>query len=606
MSKKCLFLTLLFLSFSPQVFAAPATVTNNGNIPVRVQSKTPDGQYQDLGQVKPGETVEVPGGVEKVRIVREPGEWAKPLDPGQVLDVVVKEGGQEAGRMDWWGDKVFFDGLTEAPPVTTPPPVTEPRPPTPAESVPPAVEPKTETPPAAPQEPAQPETEQPAANWPWTGGGMMDYFFFLQMFALFLPFLFLMLRNRFRPQVLDLDGVKVGKWQWGWGWQGSGCGMKAIQMGLVFGLTLGMLWIWGHGQFAGGNTGFFPRIGQDFFSFPYYLLGNFLRPTGSMADIFFVTGFWMVLMTGCGMMGSIMPISALYSAPALMMIAPFFLLMRGCAGGQAFGLDGGYGGDYDYYPEAWASGCGFVSMITTMLLDWADPYEEMSYDEEDDVWYSVYDFFHGNPWPLLVFLGGGCLSCFYGAVYEDGWNSAIGEFFHNTPLLLGLNFIPPTAMICIFWMLIFGGLGFCGFKDPRRLAFYACFTPAMLALIFLTAGNYPQKLRISDYYKYRIEAREYIRPQAAQIQLDPELLERIRNAAAIETADPVLKGPQPAVSMAPAAPANDKAWKVGGDFGDGFKMKARYGSMGSDVYFEDAQAQHQDGHHQSHGHAEAE
>ena len=46
---------------------------------VRVQYKTPDGQYEDLGYVKPGETVDVPGGVEKVRIVRDPGEGVEPF-----------------------------------------------------------------------------------------------------------------------------------------------------------------------------------------------------------------------------------------------------------------------------------------------------------------------------------------------------------------------------------------------------------------------------------------------------------------------------------------------------------------------------------------------
>ena len=113
----------LFLVGSPALWADPATVTNDGNVTVRVQYKTPDGDYQDLGHLKPGETADVPGGVEKVKIVREPGEWASPLKPGENLDVEVKEGDKVTGRMTWYGDKVFFDGLTEAPPAVSVGPV---------------------------------------------------------------------------------------------------------------------------------------------------------------------------------------------------------------------------------------------------------------------------------------------------------------------------------------------------------------------------------------------------------------------------------------------------------------------------------------------------
>lgn len=69
--------------------------------------------------MKPGKTVDVPGGVEKVRIVRDPGEWAAPLKPGEILDVEVKEGDKVIGKMDWYGDKVFFDGLSQGTPLVS-------------------------------------------------------------------------------------------------------------------------------------------------------------------------------------------------------------------------------------------------------------------------------------------------------------------------------------------------------------------------------------------------------------------------------------------------------------------------------------------------------
>lgn len=105
MKNKILFLFLFLVCGVTNLWAA--TVTNNGNITVRVQYKTPDGQYQDLGYVKPGETIDVPGGVEKVRIVRDPGEWAAPLKPGQILDVGIKEDGKVTGKMDWYGGISF-------------------------------------------------------------------------------------------------------------------------------------------------------------------------------------------------------------------------------------------------------------------------------------------------------------------------------------------------------------------------------------------------------------------------------------------------------------------------------------------------------------------
>ena len=92
-----LLLTLTLVSFSQTSYADPATVTNNGNTRVRVQYfETSTGEYADM-HLDPGETQTLPGGVEKVKIVREIGEWATPLPPDVTLDVEVKEGDQTVG-----------------------------------------------------------------------------------------------------------------------------------------------------------------------------------------------------------------------------------------------------------------------------------------------------------------------------------------------------------------------------------------------------------------------------------------------------------------------------------------------------------------------------
>ena len=100
------------------LFADAATVTNTGNVPVRVQYKTGNSDYQDQ-TLKPGESKELPGGVEKVKVSREqPGEWASPLKPGQEVQVTVKEGNKPVGTLKGFGDKLIFDHPTAAPPTT--------------------------------------------------------------------------------------------------------------------------------------------------------------------------------------------------------------------------------------------------------------------------------------------------------------------------------------------------------------------------------------------------------------------------------------------------------------------------------------------------------
>ncbi len=100
------------------LFADTTTVTNTGNVPVRVQYKNGDSDYQDQ-TLKPGESKELPGGVEKVKVSREePGQWATPLKPGQEVQVTVKEGSKPVGTLKGYGDKLIFDQPTVAPPTT--------------------------------------------------------------------------------------------------------------------------------------------------------------------------------------------------------------------------------------------------------------------------------------------------------------------------------------------------------------------------------------------------------------------------------------------------------------------------------------------------------
>ncbi len=509
--RKTFFLLLAFLLISQTaLWAVTATVTNNGNIPVRVQYKTPDGQYQDLGHVQPGETMNVPGGVEKVRIVREPGQWAAPLKPGEVLDVEVKEDGKTSGKMDWYGGKVFFNPVTEGPlPVTvgnTPAPVT---PQVPKE------EPKVETTPQAetqPVTPAQEKTEsgeqesKPVESWPWYGG-VSDSIFFLQLFAL-LPFLFFLWFRSWRQPKYYIEGGYVnggGELSWGWGWRYSGCGRWALLVSLIFGISLGALALWGHANFA-SNHGLIQRFGEDLYSFPYFLLSSLGLGKSGLSELPFILLFWSLGCLAFGGFCTILPMRWIYATPFFLALLPLFLLMRGCAGcfgPERFILDGGYEG-IDYYPSALAS-LFLIVIFFGFILDRFDPYY---YDEEDDdddeederrhIGEAIWDFLDGNPWPLLVFLSGGCLCCFYGAAWYYGWDYAIDSYFYDAPMSLGLDFIPPLLMITLFWTMLWGGLGWAYYSDMSRFWLYLCLIPAFLCFSFLMTGNYPQ--RYLDHY----------------------------------------------------------------------------------------------------------
>ena len=514
-----------FLFFTSVVLGAQAaTVTNNGNITVRVQYKTPDGQYQDLGHVGPGETIEVPGGVEKVKIVREPGEWAAPLKPGEILDVIVKEGDQVIGTMDWYGDKVFFDGLTEgSPPMTSEPPKQEPKvePPTQSQPTPP-----TETPTPV-EKTAEPEAEMPQQNWPWFGG-IGDFQFLIQLFMLWPFFLYLCFRSWRRPGYYS-----EGEWSeteglgWGWGWQGgSGCGKLGLMLSLIYGLGLGGLALWGHANFI-SNDGLIPRFGQDLYSFPYFLLSVLGWSKSGISEVAFILAFWSLTGISFGLLCTVMPLKLLYATPAILVTLPFFLLMRGCAGSESFAYDGGYEGIQNY-PTA-LSALLLIPMIFGLILDRFDPYDhddederdhghdEDGYDDDDEDGdhfhghkrHALDDFFHGNPWPILVALTGGSLCSFYGMVYEYGMDDAIAYYFHNTPLSLGLHFIPAMIMIPAFWMVLFGMLAWAHYCSRKRFLLYSCFTLAFLSFLFLMTGNYPQRIGYYQPIAHLIERLEY-------------------------------------------------------------------------------------------------
>ena len=179
-------------------------------------------------------------------------------------------------------------------------------------------------------------------------------------------------------------------------------------------------------------------------------------------------------------------------------------------------------------------------MLVSFFLDLVDPYYEMDWDEEDDVADALWDFLHGNPWPMLVFLTGGCLCCFYGMAYYYGWVYAIGSYFYDAPMSLGLNFIPPLAMIILFWMGLAGMLGWACYTEPARLPFYSLLTPAFLVLLLLTTGNYPQrdlgyiyrKPILSSYYNL-VSQRTSQQPSGPEDQFGDEVRSGRSNSAGL-------------------------------------------------------------------------
>ena len=79
-------------------------------------------------------------------------------------------------------------------------------------------------------------------------------------------------------------------------------------------------------------------------------------------------------------------------------------------------------------------------------------------------------------------------------------NTAIGEFLHRFPVMMMGDFTLPFGLHSIlFWMILFGGLGWTLFRNPRRGLFYTTLIPAFLMLLILTMGQYPQRNLESIY-----------------------------------------------------------------------------------------------------------
>ncbi len=103
------------LSSSFPLWAETTTATNAGNVPVRIEYKGEKGDYQET-HLNPGESKELPGGIEKVKLSREThGEWAKGTRPGEDIKVDVKTGDKNNGTLKGYGDKLIFDQPTQVP-----------------------------------------------------------------------------------------------------------------------------------------------------------------------------------------------------------------------------------------------------------------------------------------------------------------------------------------------------------------------------------------------------------------------------------------------------------------------------------------------------------
>ncbi|GEM_PF-4821464 len=113
--KRTILLLCFLFSFHISLYAGTTSVTNTGNVPVRVEYKGDKGDYQEA-HLKPGESKELPGGIEKVKLSREnKGEWAKGTKPGEDIKVDVKDGDKNVGTLKGYGDKLIFDHSTTAP-----------------------------------------------------------------------------------------------------------------------------------------------------------------------------------------------------------------------------------------------------------------------------------------------------------------------------------------------------------------------------------------------------------------------------------------------------------------------------------------------------------
>lgn len=472
----------LFLS---AVYASPATVTNEGNFTVRIQYKTPDSPYQDI-YVKPGETVSVPGGVEKVKVVREIGEWGGPLRPGQTLRVVVKEGDQTAGVLTWFGDKAFFSQLTEgAPPppvqINNQPPLVEetPQPETPANEPPPTST-GTET---KPDSSEQAQTHEGIPWWPWFGG-IDGWLLFPMLMLMMLPFILGLGRSFIWPRFANGPLYPGPRWDF-----------IILMVGL--GLLLSGWGIFGYGHYhenGGGSfdddEGFFPFFARDLFWFPLFLALKCSRLfgipgtwflSGAMPQILILT-FWMTTCTGLGRLVGLMRAPWLYGLLTLLAVPPFLVFLLGLNGANAYSGFSEYS-EMPLYSGAFSS-LFIIPLLFLMLLQFQRPY---------------------GGWREAP-LGGGCLTpgiglCL-GLVLSGftlwGWNHN-GPHTPFYPLFYGLASLPLMsgfqdfgwlACLFLFWPFLFGlcgwGLGRCGLNNLVWLSAF----PALIGLLFFNATFY--------------------------------------------------------------------------------------------------------------------
>ncbi|MDP3920370.1 MAG: hypothetical protein Q8R76_06150 [Candidatus Omnitrophota bacterium] len=465
-----LFLALCF-AFSASAEAATATITNNGNIRVRVQYKTADAEYRNI-YLNPGESAPVPAGSEKVKVVREVGEWAQPPVPGAVIDVEVKEGDQVVSSLTWYGEKAFFSAPVEGPP-----------PPGETVAAPAAA-------PAAAEPQVKPETKNyerfanpPSPFWPWFGGlsgSGVTAFFILMM----LPFVLSLGRVIIRPRSFQLQP----------GFGARGCLPVYLLAGIFFGLFLATWGTWGYANYGEGE-GFLSLFAADLYLFPIFLVSAAVRVIGyspesvsAIPHALLIYPFWILLMALLTLPIGRWRAQTLYGSAFLVALLPMLLMGRGCAGPYAYA-------EVNAYQTAPLLAGAFSSLfvlplIYIALLNFARPYDAVRYGFEGG------RSFVSGCLPLVFSGGLGLLIAVFLLAGLPLLGSEFGAlpFFHflrRVPLMAGLDFLPFSLAVILFWTVAVGGLGFSFRRPVWGPAFYSTFLVSTLALFFLAGSFYP-------------------------------------------------------------------------------------------------------------------
>ncbi len=460
-----LFSIVLLMSCMSVVFAEPATVTNNGNTRVRAQYFK-EGQYHNI-YLNPGETQTLPGGVEKVKVMREIGEWAAPLPSGMILEVEVKIGDQSIGKSTWYGDKVFFDIPSEAPPSSTRAGASA----TTTDTLKPKVAVITPQPPAKNN----------------TGLFFLQQWQFMALILLLILPVILALVRSFR-----LPGFRGGELD-------SGFRGRNLGFGLLAGLALGFWGFFGYRAF-GDNTGLLPFLAQDLYTLPLFLLvfaGNLLG--GSLPEILnifpsplVIILFWMIL-GGClgSLVGSVRsPI--LHGLISVLALLPFLIFVQGGLLGQrAYAWQSGYREVLPIQEGAFAS-LLLIPLILIILFNYIKPY-------------------HGyiNRGPSgesrRLISAGGCLIAIvslllglsiggfglwaYPAYAQHSFLGPVLTGIVSLPLMLGIPLLDINLTVMGFWGVSCCGLG-CALS--QRSCWGNCVLcgapPALIAFLILITG----------------------------------------------------------------------------------------------------------------------